>query len=514
MNFYSYKHYIILFSILAFFFPKKSVQAQSIFEATKLHEIHIAIPTAQWFDTLQQYYDEGLNGSDKKVLPARIVIDGHKLAHDIAIRFKGQYSNYGFPGKKKPFRLHFGKFNSDQDYEGIKKINLHNLAGDPSFLREFVAYDFLNTIGLPASRTAFTRLYINNTYFGCYLIVEEPEDKVFLNRHFQNDKGNLFDAKDNTELKWVNNQAASYPELGLQTKEKNDSWDALIHWLDLFNNYHAFDFQQQFSASFHTSSYLKTLSADVLMDNWDSYAANSRNFFLYDNSPNHQIHWIPWDYNLSFWYKNLSPFPKKSDGSYRPLIARIVNTPYLKNAYFKTLCQLLDQDAAVYPIAAKTTAAFNLIKEAVIADSFKFYSNDDFFRNRDNEVIVKMLRSNVLKEVALPGVVPYFEQRRLRLRKELLQYGCDCDQINKKKGTSYTQVYPNPVTSVLHIYTEDPITSIDISIYNAIGLTMRHTSLVLSQGKGTVDIQTLPAGIYFITLHTDTAPETIRFIKQ
>ena len=46
-------------------------------------------------------------------------------------------------------------------------------------------------LGLPASREAHTKLFVNNAYVGLYTIVESV-DKTFLKRNFNEDDGYLF----------------------------------------------------------------------------------------------------------------------------------------------------------------------------------------------------------------------------------------------------------------------------------------------------------------------------------
>ncbi len=490
------------------------LQAQELFNPGRLHDIRVSIAEPNWYDSLQTFYNAGLKGAEKRVLPSRMVIDGDTLPASVAIRFKGHYSNYGFPGPKKPFRIHFGKFDDKQECQGIKKLNLHNLAGDPSFMREYIAYGFMRAIGMPASRTAFARLFINGAYWGCYLVVEEPEDKLFLKQHFGTDKGNLFDAAETTDLAWVDSLPASYPELQLQSKEREGAWNGLLDWLYLVNKYYGFDFRQRLSDRFETDAYLKVLAADMLMDNWDSYAANGRNFYLYETPEDGKIHWIPWDYNLAFWYKNLPPFPVNSKGRYRPLIWRILDHPYLKQQYLTTMCRLIDQEAAAYPVEQLTLDAFNLIREAVAQDTLKFYSNEAFRLNRTEQVTVNMLRDNKPKDVTLPGITTYFAKRRTDMRKTLAAMGCNCDTQGDAVAASLTAlIFPNPAREQLQVYLEDEVAGLQAHITTATGKTVSRQIINIKAGKAIIDIQQLPGDVYFLNLDGAGKRRTLRFTK-
>ncbi len=502
--------------LLIILFCTDKVCAQRLFNDTVLHEIKITFPTANWYDTLAAYYDATNNTDDKKTLNAFIEVDQVALPAPVAIRFKGEYSYKGFPGPKKPFRLNVSKSDKEQQLNGTKKFNLHNLAGDPSFLREYIAYDFMRYQGIPASRTAFTRLYINDIYWGCYLIVEEPEDNYFLERNFGTKSGNLFEADLTTDLHWKGHDPEAYTELKLQTKDKDGAWDKLISWMDLFNNYYQTDFQQQLYKTFETEAYLKVLATDVFTDNWDSYAANGRNFFVYEHPETTKLNWVPWDYNLSFWEKNLPPFPKYTNDRYQPLIWRIYDNPYLKRQYLETLCRTINYAAADYPLEERITRQRALIADAVMADSLKFYTNTDFNTNYQDAVTVTMQRGGVDKPVYLPGLISHWKKRRNSLRKELMALGCNCDEVDNKESEQplVLACYPSPATNILHIYTESHLTALRYAIYTINGSLYTEGMLQLKDGSTVLNCSAYPAGMYYLVTYLHNKKSTNTFIKQ
>jgi len=491
-----------------------SAYAQDIFDSSRLHEIRITFKEDNWFETLSQYYEVSNFTDDKKTLKAKIAVDAISLPEDISIRFKGVYSYQGFPGKKKPFRLNVGKYDKEQTLNGTKKFNLHNLAGDPSFLREFIAYDFFRYQGIPASRTAFTKLYLNDIYWGCYLIVEEPEDDQFLVHNFQTAKGNLFEADTTTQLAWNGDQSTDYPELKLQTKEQADSWKKLISWLDLFNNNYQYNFQQELNTTFDIPGYIKVLATDIFLDNWDSYAANGRNFFIYENPKTEKLSWVPWDYNLSFWEKNLPPFPQNEQHKMRPLIWRFYENSYLKKQYLQSICVLINEAANTYPLSQKIATAQSLIREAVQADPYKFYTFDDFLNNAHDAVTVKMLRGGVLKDVYLPGISGHWKKRRNNLRKELMSLGCNCDEALTDTEALTISIFPVPVQNQIKIYTENDLQQINYRIINASGATAASGKILLNKGFASMDCSRLTAGYYLIHFSDSLSHKTIPFIKQ
>lgn len=78
--------------------------------------------------------------------------------------------------------------------------------------------------------------------------------------------------------------------------------------------------------------------------------------------------------------------------------------------------------------------------------------------------------------------------------------------INESLLTSSTSVYPNPTTGLLHIQSAEKIQN--IRIYTLSGET------ILETNSNALSIENLPAGMYFLSIITNTKTETIKIIKE
>ncbi len=112
--------------------------------------------------------------------------DGN-VYQDVRIRLKGGEHRF-YP--KKSFKVNFDRNNRFFDRD---KMNLMAEWNDPSFAREYLAFDLLRRVGLPASETWFARLYINGAYWGLYLDVEQV-DELMLARLGLNDQSSIYKA--------------------------------------------------------------------------------------------------------------------------------------------------------------------------------------------------------------------------------------------------------------------------------------------------------------------------------
>ena len=171
-----------------------SVIAQpDLFDDTVLHEIRINSSDANLWQHLEDDYD--MFYPDVPYRMATVTVDGVVL-EDVGVRQKGFSSNFFCTTNKKPLKLNFGKFIVDQEYDDVKRLNLANGVGDPALTKDKVVYDMYRMHGIPGPRVAHTKIYINNTYWGIYAMIEQI-DKNYLKRNFADNDGNLWKNKGN-----------------------------------------------------------------------------------------------------------------------------------------------------------------------------------------------------------------------------------------------------------------------------------------------------------------------------
>jgi len=99
-------------------------------------------------------------------------------------------------GLKRPLKLDINHFIEGQKLHGLNGLSLGNGVADVTRIREALAFSIFRAAGVPASRTAFAKVYLtvadkhDKTYVGLYTLIE-PVDKTFLKDHFKSDKGML-----------------------------------------------------------------------------------------------------------------------------------------------------------------------------------------------------------------------------------------------------------------------------------------------------------------------------------
>ena len=293
------RHIPFLF-YLCFSLGINAQDGEHLFDASYLHELRFYFPQDGFWDSLEYNYHEYISNSGVNIpyTKATLKIDGIWL-DTIGIRQKGLSSNYSSTEFKKPFKVDLNEFIGAQDFDGIKKFNLANGSCDPGMMRDLLAYDIMRKAGVRAPRVAFCKLYFNDQYWGLYEIIEQI-DKTFVHKNFSDHGGTLIKNIGWSELHWEGPDIQPYLEdFQLKTNEQEDDWSNFLNFVNIINNASDAEFPEAIQQVFDVDLFLHVLAVDIMTNNWDSYIDNERNWYLYHEPAGGQIHWIPWDYNLS-----------------------------------------------------------------------------------------------------------------------------------------------------------------------------------------------------------------------
>jgi hypothetical protein len=127
-------------------------------------------------------------GIDFKEGAAVLEFEGRTFG-TIQARFKGNSSfNYARNALKRSFKLDFNDGEKGRTFFGLTKLNLNNNAMDASQLREALAYHVFRLAGVPASRTAFAKVFVTvpgkyeRHYAGLYTVVEQVDERFLKDR--------------------------------------------------------------------------------------------------------------------------------------------------------------------------------------------------------------------------------------------------------------------------------------------------------------------------------------------
>ncbi len=410
-------------SFLAFaLFPLFQLSAQStgknLFDSSEVHEVRITSGVPGFWGALVQNFEENELAATPTTVPytpANIEIDGTEL-NGAGVRIKGKSSYLAMPNNKKSLKVDLNRFNVDLEYDGVAKFNLHNAAEDPSFLRDALAFEIFRRAGIAAPRTAFAQVYVNDEYYGLYVLTEQVGGG-FANNNFSGDSGNLYKGE----------------ELKLFTGDENtEDWEDLIF---VINNSSDANFPEVISALMNVEQYLNALAVETFFINSEGHLTGleNDNYYFYNDPKTDQFNFIPWDFNQAWGLAVSVGFTNLPDISIFPeqltLSDRLLMVPDFREIYLNKVCELMDWAINQSEIELFITNAKALIEILVEEDPNNPHSIEEF--NND------LGQGGDLDGLYRIGINNFFAQRLPQVSAQLAAEGFTCN------------VAPNEVTGLV-----------------------------------------------------------------
>lgn len=407
------------------------VAGNDFFKKDSIHVIKISFVQCNYWDSLTYYRKISDSLDINNYMQANVVVDGKRLPAT-GVRFKGESSYEFYPGKKKPFRLKFNKYVKGQHLDGMEEINLNNNFKDPTMIREKIYLDMLNKQGLPAPRASYAKVYINDKYWGLYLVTEQI-DQTFLESRFKDARGNLYQGEPLATFVYIGNEPTKYyNKYRLRTNEKKNDWSDLVKFIRLINDttLSGEDFLRKIESSMNLDKCLRAWAINNLIGNIDAYNMfYPHNFFIYHDSTTLKWNWISLDGNYSFaaWnpVKSLPSLLRMSvvvpdSTPYhdpRPLLDKTLKSNNsIRKRYLAIVSELLRSDFSEEKMTRTIDSLSMRIRIAVYADVNKMYSNKDFDINIHSTLGDPLDPGNFI-----PGLKSFLTDRRKNIDDELQQ---------------------------------------------------------------------------------------------
>ncbi len=465
------KHYLgigfilILFIILGVFSGCESTKSSKIItgETPEYYEkifgvdiisLEIVADETQWQTMLD-------NAKDEEYIKVDVIVNGTKFK-DVGIRPKGNSSLTqvaSTDSDRYSFRLKFDEYVDGQTCFGLESFVVNNMLGDNSYMKEYISYDLMKTIGVEAPYFAYSNITVNGEPWGLYLAIELYNDS-YEERVYGNTSGMLYNVKvdmGNAGNAEINRPKESEKNQGIN-RESNDfnknkepfsrgkggnmgasnTGGSLTYIDDKSSSYSSIfdnavgkseesDYQRVITAlkalstgtdleqSFDVDAILKYLAAHTLVVNLDSYSSTmAQNYYIYEN--NGKITILPWDYNLAWGgfqsddAASVVNFPIDTPVSGvemadRPLLEKLfANSQYLTK-YHEYMQLLIDSYFANGKFEAKVQKLNTLISDYVKNDSTAFCTYEEYQKAVKSFTLLGNLRYESVKG-QLIGAVP------------------------------------------------------------------------------------------------------------
>lgn len=386
------KYGIILLLLYPLFTYSQSLGDNPLFDQGRVNSVFISIDP----DSLNQLYTDVL--SDHEYSVQFVYDDGqsYDTLEQTGFRLRGNTSRYS---AKKSFKVSFNTFVPGRKYHNIEKLNLNGSHNDPSMVREKLFYDVWNQCGQPTRRSSFVRVYINDEYYGLYTNLEEM-DEIWCKDQFGDNSGNLYKCTYPADLNYLGTDPNSYKSIeagtatggrayDLQNNKLQDDYSDLAHFIAVLNLTPINELPCELEKIFDVNAFLRAYALDVSTGNWDDYAYNKNNFFLYHNPFTNQFEFIAYDCDNTFgvdWIgidwttRNVYQWENTSEN--RPLISRLMQVQQYKDLFSYYLNLFINTNLLPSNIDPHIDSMKTLITDAALEDVYKSYdwgySNNDF----------------------------------------------------------------------------------------------------------------------------------------
>jgi CotH protein len=355
----------------------------AFFDDTVLQEINLVINSRDWQSLsdnflLNTYYPSDFRWRDKVV-------------RNIGIRSRGNASRSAI---KPGLRIDFDRYTTSQKFLGLKSVILRNNTQDFSSLHERISMLLFRRLGLPASREAHAKLFVNNAYVGLYTIVESV-DKAFLKRALNENEGYLF------KYEWAapyyfedrGSNPASYVPLPFkpETHEDDPRSEAIVQLVQTINHPSDAAFRTVMAEYLDLRKFIRHVAVEVFLADTDDFVgyAGMANYYIYRYQNKNLFTFIPFDKSNAFsdastsiWH-NITDVPTSQQNK---LLVRALSYRDLYDLFLDTLMECVRSSAELEAgsndprgwLEREVEREYNQIRTAALTDPTKPFTNGDF----------------------------------------------------------------------------------------------------------------------------------------
>lgn len=379
-----------------------AVNGQDFYDSG-IQEVRVEMPSPNW----EVQLDSLKSNNPEARATGTAWVNGQRF-DDVGVRYKGNSSYFRTRKqtlRKLPFNIKLDYKNKSQALkDGHGTVKLSNAFLDPSFVREPLAYELVRTY-MPAPQCNFSRLYINNAFFGVY-VNSESIDRRFIKKHFGTETGDIVKCDpdnwkrirsesgcpkgENASLTYLNDNIGCYDSF----YEVDDPtvWKTLLNLIRILNKT-----PDKIETVLDVDQTLWMLAINNAMLNLDSYNGSlAHNYYLWFDTTG-VAHPLIWDLNMAFggWRRNFSFEEMKDDeligyqplaeitNHKRPLISKLLRVSYYRKIYLAHLRTITNEWLLSGKLKSRAISMQKDVEPWVKKDSLKLYTDADFQNSMD-----------------------------------------------------------------------------------------------------------------------------------
>jgi hypothetical protein len=286
---------------------RSAAEAAALFTNAALHVIRIEIPP-QGMRSLEQEPRKFVHASFR---------EGAAVFTNVLIRLKGGAGSFRGLDDKPGFTLHVDA--AGHTFYGLKKFHLNNSVQDPTYLSEWLCSGIFRDAGVPAARAAHAVVELNGRRLGQYVLVESIASD-FLAGYFKHTHGNVYGQSPNADI------TGALERMGGREQTQGAELEALAA---AASEPELERLRARLPQVLDIPRFLSFMAVEVMLDHWDGYTFNVKNYEVYHDPDTARMVFIPHDLDQLMRNPN-SPVVPHPNG----IVARaILRDPQTRTAY-------------------------------------------------------------------------------------------------------------------------------------------------------------------------------------
>ncbi len=312
--------------------PYKHEHIRYIFDDNALPRVTITL-TEDALNRQLELYDQNAR-HETKVSASFTFEKNGKIDHQqsAGFRIKGNTSrarlsgNYGEKFNPNNPQWHqssmlvdFNEYDEDQRFLGMKKLTFRYFSSDPTFTRIAFTENLMRRFGVWTTPLgSYVRLYLKidgveePAYFGVYQVTEAIDKDYLINRFGDEHTGFLWKCTlclmttpvdESTmgveSISSTDDDLSVRPPFDLKRRkvELEKGKALLISFIENLNTLKGQEFETWIEEHFDVDLFLRSIAVRVAIGDWDNYWTNNNNYYLYHNTINNKIYFIPHDFD-------------------------------------------------------------------------------------------------------------------------------------------------------------------------------------------------------------------------
>ena len=326
---------------------------------------------------------------------------------NVGIRSRG----HGSRSPIKPnLRVDVNRYAPGQTFLGLGSFVLKANNQDASMLKERSVFKLWDRTGLPASRETFARLYVNNVYYGVFLLTEELRTE-YTQRYLNDTNGDLYEWKpinDGYHFEWnptctdkipqaCSTDPAKWAPFPWNPEENKATYDMTptISMIRDFTQVADADFEKTISAQMDLKLWAFHNAIENYVADYDSILGDvfgMNNFWIYRYAGTNFHQFLLWDKDSSYDYAGRSIF---QNADRNVLMKRTLALPNRRAQYLES-----EYKTAVLAGGAggwlewEIKREYDLASGSIREDPFKQYGDAGVTKDSNNE----LFEAQVLKD--------------------------------------------------------------------------------------------------------------------